>query len=35
MVVDCNDADLDKVVAQDSHSNKTYSLANIKKMQIL
>ena len=24
MVVDCNDADIDKVVAQESHSNKTY-----------
>ena len=24
MVVDCSDADKDKVVAQDSHLNKTY-----------
>ena len=32
MVVDCNDADIDKVIAQESHSNKTYSLANINKI---
>ena len=24
MVVDCNDADIDKMVAQESHKNKTY-----------
>ena len=32
MVVDCSDADKDKVVAQDSHSNKTYWLTNINKI---